>query len=284
MKFGLRYASLGRYSNGPAAVEVAQAAEAAGSDSIWSVEHVVVPDGYQPRYPYTRAGGWLGDEADHPRPADLAGLHRRPRARSGWHRDPDPAPAQPGGDAKCGLARPAGRRRPGAAGHRGGLARRGVRGARGALRGPRAAHRRVRGRDARAAGARSRRGSRAASSLRPAFCRPRPRTCSRSWWGATAAAARRAGRLGDGFFPARTPVARPARRDAPGRGAGRAGPEGHRDHGGGAGRPRRRSKGWRGRGSPAWRCRSATRRGCPTQVKTPDDVLRYGKDVIARFR
>ena len=43
MKFGLRYASLGRYSNGPAAVELAQAAEAAGFDSIWTVEHVVVP-------------------------------------------------------------------------------------------------------------------------------------------------------------------------------------------------------------------------------------------------
>src|SRR5262249_9753905 len=40
MKFGLRYASLGRYSNGPAAVELAQAAEAAGFDSIWTVEHV----------------------------------------------------------------------------------------------------------------------------------------------------------------------------------------------------------------------------------------------------
>ena len=43
MKFGLRYASLGKYSNGPAAVELAQAAEAAGFDSIWTVEHVVVP-------------------------------------------------------------------------------------------------------------------------------------------------------------------------------------------------------------------------------------------------
>ena len=30
MRFGLRYASLGRFSNGPDAVEVAQAAEAAG--------------------------------------------------------------------------------------------------------------------------------------------------------------------------------------------------------------------------------------------------------------
>jgi alkanesulfonate monooxygenase SsuD/methylene tetrahydromethanopterin reductase-like flavin-dependent oxidoreductase (luciferase family) len=37
VKFGLRYASLGRYANGPAAVELAQAAEAAGFDSIWTM-------------------------------------------------------------------------------------------------------------------------------------------------------------------------------------------------------------------------------------------------------
>jgi hypothetical protein len=56
VKFGLRYASLGRYANGPAAVELAQAAEAAGFDSIWTVEHVVVPHGYQSRYPYSDTG------------------------------------------------------------------------------------------------------------------------------------------------------------------------------------------------------------------------------------
>src|SRR5437762_3448086 len=56
MKFGLRYASLGRYANGPAAVELAQAAEAAGFESIWTVEHVVVPHAYQSRYPYAPTG------------------------------------------------------------------------------------------------------------------------------------------------------------------------------------------------------------------------------------
>ncbi len=49
MKFGLRYASLGRFGKGPAAVELAQAAEAAGFDSIWTVEHVVVPKAYRSR-------------------------------------------------------------------------------------------------------------------------------------------------------------------------------------------------------------------------------------------
>jgi alkanesulfonate monooxygenase SsuD/methylene tetrahydromethanopterin reductase-like flavin-dependent oxidoreductase (luciferase family) len=59
MKFGLRYASLGKYSNGPAAVELAQAAEAAGFDSIWTVEHVVVPAQYQSKYPYSPAERWV---------------------------------------------------------------------------------------------------------------------------------------------------------------------------------------------------------------------------------
>ena len=44
MKFGLRYASLGRFGKGPNAIELAQAAEEAGFDSIWTVEHVVIPD------------------------------------------------------------------------------------------------------------------------------------------------------------------------------------------------------------------------------------------------
>jgi alkanesulfonate monooxygenase SsuD/methylene tetrahydromethanopterin reductase-like flavin-dependent oxidoreductase (luciferase family) len=37
MKFGVRYANLGRYVDGRAAVELAQAAEAAGFDSIWTL-------------------------------------------------------------------------------------------------------------------------------------------------------------------------------------------------------------------------------------------------------
>ena len=70
MKFGLRYASLGRYANGPAAVELAQAAEAAGFESIWTVEHVVVPHAYQSRYPYS-ASGRMGEIEDFPIPDPL---------------------------------------------------------------------------------------------------------------------------------------------------------------------------------------------------------------------
>lgn len=70
MKFGLRYASLGRFGKGPAAIELAQAAEAAGFDSIWTVEHVVVPKAYQSRYPYS-ASGRMGEIEDFPIPDPL---------------------------------------------------------------------------------------------------------------------------------------------------------------------------------------------------------------------
>src|SRR3984893_17894873 len=74
MKFGLRYASLGRYSNGPAAVDMAQAPEAAGFDSIWTVEHVVVPHGYQSRYPYSPSGRMGSGLEDYPIPDPLIWL------------------------------------------------------------------------------------------------------------------------------------------------------------------------------------------------------------------
>ncbi len=74
MNFGLRYASLGRYASGPAAVELAQAAEAAGFDSIWTVEHVVVPHGYQSRYPYSETGRMGSGLEDFPIPDPLIWL------------------------------------------------------------------------------------------------------------------------------------------------------------------------------------------------------------------
>ena len=35
------------------------AAEAAGVDSVWTVEHVLVPVGYESTYPYARSGSGL---------------------------------------------------------------------------------------------------------------------------------------------------------------------------------------------------------------------------------
>jgi probable F420-dependent oxidoreductase len=60
MKFGLRYANTGRNVWPNKAVAIAQAAEEAGFTSIWTVDHVVVPQGYKSAYPYA-ASGRMGD-------------------------------------------------------------------------------------------------------------------------------------------------------------------------------------------------------------------------------
>ena len=46
MKFGLRYCNTGRYIDSTDAVELVQAAEEAGFESAWTVEHTVVPENY----------------------------------------------------------------------------------------------------------------------------------------------------------------------------------------------------------------------------------------------
>src|SRR2546426_360756 len=74
MKFGLRYASLGRYANGRAAVELAQAAEEAGFDWLWTVEHVIVPRDYQSKYPYSPSGRMGSGLEDFPIPDPLIWL------------------------------------------------------------------------------------------------------------------------------------------------------------------------------------------------------------------
>lgn len=56
MKFGLTHANIGRFSDPGPAVELAQAAEHAGFDSLWTVEHVVLPTKYEPLYPETPDG------------------------------------------------------------------------------------------------------------------------------------------------------------------------------------------------------------------------------------
>ncbi|MFN0089127.1 MAG: LLM class F420-dependent oxidoreductase [Acidimicrobiales bacterium] len=56
MKFGIMFASTGRFANPDGAAAIATAAEECGLESIWSVEHVVIPDGYQSKYPYHESG------------------------------------------------------------------------------------------------------------------------------------------------------------------------------------------------------------------------------------
>ena len=56
MKFALAFSNTGPFSNPDKAVAMAQAAEAAGFESLWTVEHVVVPSNYDSPYPYDASG------------------------------------------------------------------------------------------------------------------------------------------------------------------------------------------------------------------------------------
>lgn len=56
MDFGVTFANIGSFVQPGVAVQLAQSAEAAGFESIWTADHVVVPAGYQSRYPYDPSG------------------------------------------------------------------------------------------------------------------------------------------------------------------------------------------------------------------------------------
>jgi probable F420-dependent oxidoreductase len=71
MKFGLRYCNTGRYVDPVRAIELLQAAEAAGFESAWTVEHTVVPAGYESPYPYANDGKMAGGVDDFPLPDPL---------------------------------------------------------------------------------------------------------------------------------------------------------------------------------------------------------------------
>lgn len=62
MKFGIIFANTGPFSDGAAAATMARAAEEAGFESLWTVEHVVVPSGYESTYPYDPSGKMPGPE------------------------------------------------------------------------------------------------------------------------------------------------------------------------------------------------------------------------------
>jgi probable F420-dependent oxidoreductase len=88
VKFGIMFASVGAFAGAEGAAAIATAADEMGLESIWSVEHVVIPDGYQSRYPYNESGRLpLAEEADIPDPliwlAYVAGQTRRIRLATG---------------------------------------------------------------------------------------------------------------------------------------------------------------------------------------------------------
>jgi len=289
MKFGLRYASLGRYANGPAAVELAQAAEAAGFDSIWTVEHVVVPHGYQSRYPYSPTGRMGSGLEDFPIPdpliwmAFVASATRTIKLGTAILLLPQRNPVITAKEVAT-LDHLAGGGRVLLGIGVGWLAEEfaalGVPFEdRGARTDEYVAAMRTLWRDERASF------TGRFVNFKDVFCRPLPpeRRIPIIVGGDTKAAAQRAGRLGDGYFPARTPG--PELIDEMRRAAERAGrnpsdieltvaapPE--------AEEIEKLAK----QGVTRVAVPVSSAAGLPAQVRTPDDVLRYGKEMIARFR
>ncbi len=74
MKFGIMFANAGPFADPGPAVALARAAEDAGFESLWTVEHVVVPKGYRSPYPYSPSGRMPGDREDFDIPDPLIWL------------------------------------------------------------------------------------------------------------------------------------------------------------------------------------------------------------------
>jgi len=288
MKFGLRYASLGRYSNGPAAVELAQAAEAAGFDSIWTVEHVVVPHGYQSRYPYSESGRMGSGLEDFPIPdpliwlAYVASATRTIKLGTAIVILPQRNPVITA-KAVATLDHLAGGRRVLLGIGVGWLAEEfATLGVPFGDRGPRT--------DEYVAAMRALWSQERASfkgkyvSFTEVFCRPLPVECRIPIvvGGDTQAAARRAGRLGDGYFPARgVPTELFDEMRCAAEQAGRNPADIELTVAAPVDLAEIEALAKRGVSRVAVPVSAAA--GLPAQVKTPDDVLRYGRDVIARF-
>ena len=62
MKFALLFANTGPFGQPDRLAHLAQKAEQVGLESLWTVEHVVVPKGYGSQYPYSRDGKMPGPE------------------------------------------------------------------------------------------------------------------------------------------------------------------------------------------------------------------------------
>lgn len=62
MKFGIAFANVGPFVQPEEAAFLARTAEEAGIESLWTVEHVAVPEGYEAQYPYSADGKMPGPE------------------------------------------------------------------------------------------------------------------------------------------------------------------------------------------------------------------------------
>jgi probable F420-dependent oxidoreductase len=73
MKFGIAFANTVTFVTGKGAAELGRAAEAAGFESLWTVEHILYPEGYESTYPYAPDGKMPGS-GDSPIPDPLIWL------------------------------------------------------------------------------------------------------------------------------------------------------------------------------------------------------------------
>lgn len=62
VKIGLMFANAGPFGERESAKVLAKASEEFGVESLWTVEHVVVPVGYESAYPYAKGGKMPGPE------------------------------------------------------------------------------------------------------------------------------------------------------------------------------------------------------------------------------
>jgi probable F420-dependent oxidoreductase len=62
MKVGVSFTNVMLFGTGEGAAALGRAADDAGIESLWTVEHVVVPQGYESPYPYSSSGKMPGGE------------------------------------------------------------------------------------------------------------------------------------------------------------------------------------------------------------------------------
>jgi probable F420-dependent oxidoreductase len=62
MNFGILFANAGPFTEPETLAHLARSCEAADIESLWSVEHVVIPVGYKAEYPYDKSGKMPGGE------------------------------------------------------------------------------------------------------------------------------------------------------------------------------------------------------------------------------
>jgi len=74
MKFGLMFVNSGPFANPKLFEVLVRTADEVGIESLWTVEHVVVPVGYESQYPYSPTGRMPGNSEKIPIPDPIVPL------------------------------------------------------------------------------------------------------------------------------------------------------------------------------------------------------------------